>query len=722
MVSEKKLYASGKWTIFVRKSFYFTFGHQQKGVIMNIKDRQMALRYLKNIISSEYEPEDMDMFYHQLSRFSTELFGFNLRDLLDHGDKRVSSNDKSDFIVNLVNGKLCRNSLLAEDSTYERVFNIFDARKSDYNVDITNPNFDKNFTLICDAFDLPIESRNVLQFLTFTRKNMQIRRLLGCFNDGINNDFMDEVNADFVGAMCKIPSDQVKESMSPNGALVESGILKHRYGDNSFSPLFLNLLTMNFNTCKEVRDVLIGSPLSANLKRENFDYMVEDFDKLCDILTGGLNANKSGINILLYGRPGTGKTEIAKTICDIAGASLYTTSETQEDKDARLSNLAHLQTVLKKDDNSVILFDEAEDVFSLSPFSRNSPSKLYVNRVLENNKRPVIWITNNLEDMDRAYVRRFTVALEVADPDERAKMNTWKGIFQKHELEISDTELKRLVHKYNVPLSVMDTAVKNAKMMNDTGIIDYTIDNLMRAMTGKVIKNKRIDGVKFDTRLLNTDTDLEKLAHQIKEKKLNNFSLCLYGAPGTGKTAFCEYLADLLEINIIKKRASDINGMYVGQTEKNIARAFAEAHAKKAMLVFDEADSFLMDRTRAVRSWEVSGVNEMLTQMESAEYPFVCTTNLMDNVDKAALRRFSFKVKYDFLNPDQVIMAFQDFFNQQISKDEISDLTMLAPGDFAVVKKQSDLLDVTDKSELLSRLHQEQKIKDSYKTKTKIGF
>ena len=94
----------------------------------------------------------------------------------------------------------------------------------------------------------------------------------------------------------------------------------------------------------------------------------------------------------------------------------------------------------------------------------------------------------------------------------------------------------------------------------------------------------------------------------------------------------------------------------------------------------------------------------------------------MDNIDKAALRRFSFKVKYDFLTPDQVITAFKDFFNQIISKDEIVDLTNLTPGDFVVIKKQADLLDITDKSELLSKLRQEQLVKNLHPKRTKIGF
>nr|MBQ0091551.1 ATP-binding protein [Candidatus Enterousia merdequi] len=690
---------------------------------MNIKDRQIILCYLRNIVNSEYEPEDTDFFIHKISKYSSDLFGFCLRDVLNNGDKLAPDDDKIEFVRYLLNGKLWRNSLLSDDNLYQHVSKMVDARKDDYKVDITKPDFDKNFTMVCETFDLPDNCRRLLQFLVCMKNNLILRNLLGCYNDDIDlNYFFNENNSDFIATVCKMPEQEIREAFAQNGPLFESGILKNRYGDNEFNKTFLGLLTMNFKSCKEVRDVLVGSPLSTTLNRENFDYIADDFDKVSEILTNGINSNSKGINILLYGSPGTGKTEMAKTICDCVGLNLYTTSEKQQEKDDRFSNLAQVQTVLKNEEKSVVLFDEAEDVFSFDPFSRHSPSKLYINRILENNKRPVIWITNNLEDMDKAYVRRFSIALEVSNPDEHAKINAWKRIFEKYELKSSDEDIKRLINKYQVPISMIETAVKNAKIVNNINFVDYTLEHLSQAITGKPSRNKKSNGVKFNTKLLNTDIDLEKLANQIKNKNLKNFSVCLYGAPGTGKTAFCEYLADLLGMKIIKKRASDINSKWVGETEQNIAKAFQEAHAKKAMLVFDEADVFLMDRTHAGHSWEVSSVNEMLTQMEAAEYPFVCTTNLMANIDKAALRRFSFKVKYDFLKPDQVIAAFKDFFNQDVSKDEIVDLVNLAPGDFVVVKNQADLLDITDKAELLSRLRQEQQVKNCREHKVKIGF
>ncbi|MBO7053212.1 MAG: AAA family ATPase [Alphaproteobacteria bacterium] len=687
---------------------------------MNLKDKQVVLYYMKNLIQGDVEPEDIDVFFHHVSRYSADLFGFSFKEITEHMKRSLSSEGKSYFLQNLVTAKIDFNEFIEDEKTVAEYQNHITSRQNIYNVDITTREFDNNFHVICDAFDLPDYCRPLLQFFVCVSKMPLLNRMVNNFAGMIQNEIMDEDNEDLLAQICKIAASDVKKAMAQNGPLFDSGILIKTFTDRGLSSMFKKLLSMQFKNPREVRNELLGAPLKTDLTAENFDYMEQDYKYMTNVLESAIKSNTSGINILLYGRPGCGKTELAKSVCAAAGACLYSTAVNSEDKDSRLSNLAQIQTVLKNDDNSVILFDEAEDVFSLMPFFKNTPSKLYINRRLETNKRPVIWITNKIWQMDKAYIRRFTLALNISDPDERAKTTAWQRVFDKYKVQISDTDLTKLIRKYNVPMALVDTAVKNAKMLGDVKMLEYTLDNMVNAMTGVLPSNKSKDEVEFDTQLLNTDTDLEKLATQIINKKKNNFSLCLYGVPGTGKTAFANYLGERLGMPVLKKRASDILGSYVGETEHNIAAAFSEARAQKAILVFDEADSFLQDRTRAVRSWEISSVNEMLTQMESAEYPFICTTNLMDNLDMASLRRFSFKVKYDYLKPDQVVRAFKDFFNQTISLDQVSDLTHLTPGDFSVVKKQSEFMDICDSGELIKMLAGEQKVKKT--SGPKIGF
>ena len=123
-------------------------------------------------------------------------------------------------------------------------------------------------------------------------------------------------------------------------------------------------------------------------------------------------------------------------------------------------------------------------------------------------------------------------------------------------------------------------------------------------------------------------------------------SLCFYGAPGTGKTALAEHIAQALERPLLIKQASDLMSKYVGETEQHMAAMFREAEAEKAVLLLDEADSFLQDRRGAQRTYEVTEVNEMLQGMERFAGIFICTTNLLDSLDQAALRRFTFKIKF----------------------------------------------------------------------------
>ena len=204
----------------------------------------------------------------------------------------------------------------------------------------------------------------------------------------------------------------------------------------------------------------------------------------------------------------------------------------------------------------------------------------------------------------------------------------------------------------------------------------------------------------------------------------------MYGPPGTGKTEFGRYVAKVLEKPLIVKRASDLLGRYVGMTERNIASMFEQAQQEEAVLLLDEADSFLRDRKGAQHSWEVTQVNEMLTQMEQYEGIFICSTNLVDNLDAASLRRFDLKINFGYLKPDQSWILFQQILKDHgaaISagpswKTKLLRYNNLTPGDFATVVRQNRLCKAPmDADLLLSGLNRESEFKQTNKS-AGIGF
>jgi SpoVK/Ycf46/Vps4 family AAA+-type ATPase len=145
--------------------------------------------------------------------------------------------------------------------------------------------------------------------------------------------------------------------------------------------------------------------------------------------------------------------------------------------------------------------------------------------------------------------------------------------------------------------------------------------------------------------MLNVETRFESAAHRGGPAGRGHGTLCFYGAPGTGKTALAEHLARA------GAPAHDQAGQRPdeqvrGRDRAAMAAMFREAEAEKAVLLLDEADSFLQDRRGAQRTYEVTEVNEMLQGMERFNGIFVCTTNLLDRIDQAALRRFTFKIKF----------------------------------------------------------------------------
>ena len=238
-------------------------------------------------------------------------------------------------------------------------------------------------------------------------------------------------------------------------------------------------------------------------------------------------------------------------------------------------------------------------------------------------------------------------------------------------------------------------------------------------------KVEEIIKINFNFDMVNSNKDLKSLVQKLKKSKTKQYSLLLYGESGSGKSYFGKYLAQELGMPVLKKRASDLIDRWVGATEKNIRDAFAEAREKNAILIFDEADSFLFNRKNSKQEYTVAQVNEMLTQMEDHPLPFICTTNLKDGLDPASFRRFIFKIRYEYMKAENIQSGIKEYFNQNISIKDIEDkeLQYITAGDFVIVKKKLDILEngKYNKNTILEYLKEEQEEKN-IKIVRKIGL
>lgn len=514
-----------------------------------------------------------------------------------------------------------------------------------------------------------------------------------------------------LGAMLDAKTADVSRRLATGSRLILSGLitLNPRYQYSDFGdmltiadPVLKAVQSPNRNAA-DIRRSLFGAPCETDLHWEDFDHIREDRDLLADLLSGAVLQKAKGVNILLYGPPGTGKTEFCKTVATKLNLALHAIGEENEDGSElssrdRLANLRLSNHMLSNQDRTILLFDEMEDVlerdFNFIAGRQNVGSKVFVNRLLERNALPVFWTCNDIRVFDPAILRRMTLAIELRIPPPMVRERVWHRVLDKYELKLPDGTASGLAREFEAPPSLAMNAVRAVKLAGGgEDRIRIAVRGVARAINGGGPMRPGITATEdYEPALINADQDLEVLTKGITSKpSLRNFSLCLYGAPGTGKSAFVRQLAGLMGIEVIQKRTSDLMSMYVGETERNIAAAFDEARERDAFLIFDEADSLLRDRRGAHHSWEVSFVNEMLAWMEIHPKPFACTTNLMENLDAAALRRFTFKVQFDFLNHCQANMAFKHFFGIDApSSSWLPDV--LTPGDFAVVRRKAAII------------------------------
>jgi SpoVK/Ycf46/Vps4 family AAA+-type ATPase len=489
----------------------------------------------------------------------------------------------------------------------------------------------------------------------------------------------------------------ITAALGARGRLRRSGLLA--LGDCSnlagymhlVHPQLRRLCSVRLRDAAELVAALVEPVPAPTLTVADFRHLQPRADAIARFLARSIGERQPGINILLHGAPGNGKTELCRLLASATETAAYQVTTRAGDGRAltpkdRLARLATAQFIMGQH-RGLLCFDEADALFEFGSSGQGIASvadaqKAWINELLETTAVPILWVVNRVKDIDPAFVRRCSLVIHVDTPPHAQRLAQLRS-------ECGDlapiTTLEALASCDQLTPAVIARAARTVRQMKqdesqeDPGLLEAVLDGILRGQRQPPLRStlSRHRPTAFEPRFCNSSEPLDCVLDAIRQAGQGR--LCLHGPPGTGKSAFGRWLADRLGKRWLTKRPSDLLSPWLGETEQNLRRAFEQAVQERAVLQLDEIDSFLRDRGLARHGWEVTEVNEFLTQLECFDGVIVATTNRLDALDAAAARRFDWMIEFSCLRREQAEQMYRQLLVATGLADA-DDLIRVSPG------------------------------------------
>ena len=586
---------------------------------------------------------------------------------------------------------------------------------------------DENAGRIAELLGLTATERDVLAF-QIGRSRPGFSQLFDLLMDA------DRATKAVLGAALGRPDSDVVSALSEQGTLACSGLLSVKERPLRVSGPSRHL-SATLAEPAETEDELIErfvkpllpSPSTGSLGRLHED----DRQILLGVLRKPLPADR-GVHTLVYGPKSVDKRDMMARLLEdekIHGHAVVTRHVASAD----LPTWTYIaqRHIERSDPDAVLVVDRAHEALASRPntlfhlfdfddeFAPDEDPELASDEGLTESRVRCVWITDRARQLSERNLGAFLFHCE-AFPGSRAERRarvaqvvTDFGLSSRLERDLAKysllgeqqvrqaAELARLIGLRGDESSAEHTPNGEQLDPERERVIKRAV-----AHSQKVLGRDRTEGLRdsvtsYDLDLLNIAGRFapQQIIAALRERPIG--SLCFWGLPGAGKTQLAEHIAVELDLPILMRSASELLSMWLGETEQHISKMFAEAENEGALLFLDEADSFLRDRSLARARWEVSQVNELLQRMERFEGIFIAATNLMDSIDAAAMRRFTWKLEFKSLRPEQAWSMFctESGFDPRSEPERAEEFEQalgaiedLAPGDFATVKRQAQVL------------------------------
>jgi AAA+ superfamily predicted ATPase len=369
--------------------------------------------------------------------------------------------------------------------------------------------------------------------------------------------------------------------------------------------------------------------------------------------------------VIMQGIEGVGKRSLVRAVAAEHGLSTLVVDALELPHD--LSELRRTLTALIREARlsaGVVFVDNADAV--VEPARRQALSMV----LAAFERPPVLASTGGL--IECAPRARPVVRIELPVPEAVGRLALWA---QQLAGRTTEPELQMLAQRYPITPGLIARASAAACMLTEGPV---TPEHVKHAIGSELAERFRGIGQRIDkferwedlvlppetqdavtelmSRVRHTRMVVDEWGFGGKLAKGLGLAVLFSGEPGTGKTMVAALVAADLGLTLYQIDLSSLVSKYIGETEKNLARAFDAAEAGHAVLLFDEADALFGKRTSDVKSatdrYANMETNYLLQRIERFSGVAILTTNLATSIDPAFARRLAVHVRFDMPDED----------------------------------------------------------------------
>lgn len=438
----------------------------------------------------------------------------------------------------------------------------------------------------------------------------------------------------------------------------------------------------------EIVSILLGKERKSDLDLADFEYVGPDLDRAVELIKTAVARGEKGVNILLYGPPGSGKTELSAVLAKHLGLRLYAVGEESDttlhvgsptDSTAKRRTAEHgrSQALLKGSKDAVLLFDEIEDMMLKSgdrSKAADTDSKIGLNRMLEENPVVTIWTGNDANKFHKAVLQRFSMSIEMGYPPTRVREKIWTRRLELEGCNLPPEDVRDLARDFVAPPRMI------TKACNVLRVVGGGVDTVTRTLrTASLLVNQSSEAIMtenaipkgFSLDFINGGQDLCEMFRAMAERgaRRKPFSLLLRGDAYLGGLPFLTILAEEMSVNTIFTSFEDLTAPNPQrpQPQDRLDILFSTAVDSNAFIVIEGLEDLSPHTdSEAAYAWNEPFVHHFVGSMLQHPLPVAATVSSKKKLPPHLSVAFSNEITLQPLIQEKAVDLYKKFFGQEL--------------------------------------------------------